>query len=584
MKKRILIVGGVAGGASAAARARRLCEQCEIIVFERGPHVSFANCGLPYFVGGEIAAQDDLLVQTPQSLKARFNLDVRVNTEVVGIERGTRRVKARDLETGREYEEPYDALILSTGATPLRPAIPGIDRPSHFVVRSIPDVERIMAWSKGCDRCRAVVIGGGYIGLEMAEQLRRRDFEVSLVEAFPQVMAPLDPEMAAWLHQELRANKVALHLGDPVVAFEAPGAKEPARASIVALKSGRRLPADSVILGLGVKPETGLAKAAGLEIGERGGIRVNEHLQTSDPDIWAVGDAIEVRDAVTHQWALIPLAGPANRQGRIAADNIFGRPSRYEGTFGTAILRLFNLTAACTGANEKVLRKAGIPCQALHLHPGSHAGYYPGAEPIALKILFAPDTGKLLGAQAVGHDGVDKRVDVLATALKAGMTVDELADLELAYAPPYGSAKDPVNLAGMAAQNVLARDVQLAQWNEVSAPARVSETVVASPGKPQEPNGFILLDVRRPAERAKGFIPGSVHIPLDELRERMDELPRQPDIIVHCHTGQRSYFACRILSQHGFRVRNLSGSYRTWSAVNASNAGALEDQKKGKVV
>jgi NADPH-dependent 2,4-dienoyl-CoA reductase/sulfur reductase-like enzyme/rhodanese-related sulfurtransferase len=584
MKKRILIVGGVAGGASAAARARRLCEQCEIILFERGPHVSFANCGLPYFVGGEIAAQDDLLVQTPQSLKARFNLDVRVNTEVIGIERATRRVKVRDVENRRECEEPYDALILSTGAAPLRPPIPGIDRPSHFVVRSIPDVEKIMAWSKGCDRCRAVVVGGGYIGLEMAEQLRRRDFEVSLVEAFPQVMAPLDPEMAAWLHQELRANKVALHLGDPVAAFEAPNAKEPARASIVVLKSGRRLPADSVILGLGVKPEIGLAKAAGLEIGERGGIRVNEHLQTSDPDIWAVGDAIEVRDAVTHQWALIPLAGPANRQGRIAADNIFGRPSRYEGTFGTAILRLFNLTAACTGASEKVLRKAGIPCQALHLHPGSHAGYYPGSQPIALKILFAPETGKLLGAQAVGHDGVDKRVDVLATALKAGMTVHELADLELAYSPPYGSAKDPVNLAGMAAENVIAGDVQLAQWNEVKAPARVSETVVASSERPRGRNGFILLDVRRLAERAKGFILGSVHIPLDELRARMDELPRQREIVIHCQTGQRSYFACRILSQHGFHVRNLSGSYRTWSAANAGNGGALEDQKKGKVV
>src|SRR4051812_25009621 len=358
MKKRIVIVGGVAGGASAAARARRLCEQCEIIVFERGPHVSFANCGLPYFVGGEIAAQEDLIVQTPQSLKARFDLDVRVNTEVMGIERGTRRVRVRKLETGHEYEEAYDALILSTGAAPLRPPIQGIDRPNHFVVRNIPDVEKIMAWSKGCDRCRAVVVGGGYIGLEMAEQLRRRGLEVSLIEAFSQVMAPLDPEMAAWLHQELRANKVALHLGDPVVAFEMPSAKEPARASIVVLKSGKRLPADSVILGLGVKPEIGLAKAAGLVIGERGGTRVNEHLQTSDPDIWAVGDAIEVRDAVTRQWALIPLAGPANRQGRIAADNILGRSRRYEGTYGTAILRLFNLTVACTGASEKVLRKA----------------------------------------------------------------------------------------------------------------------------------------------------------------------------------------------------------------------------------
>jgi len=550
-----VIVGGVAGGASAAARARRLCEKCEIIVFERGPHVSFANCGLPYFVGGEIAEQDSLLVQTPKSLKGRFNLDVHVNTEVTAIERSARRLKVRELPTGREREEAYDALILSTGAAPLRPPIPGIDRPNHFVVRNIPDVEKIMTWSKGCERCRAVVVGGGYIGLEMAEQLQRRGFEVSVVEALAQAMAPLDPEMAAWLHQELRANGVTLHLGDPVVSFDSPTAGEPARASIVVLKSSQRLPADSVILGLGVKPETGLARAAGLEIGERGGIRVNEHLQTSDPGIWAVGDAIEVRDAVTGQWALIPLAGPANRQGRIAADNVFGRQSRYEGTLGTAILRLFSLTAACTGANEKTLRKAGIPFQALHLHPGSHAGYYPGAEPIALKILFAPDSGKLLGAQAVGRDGVDKRIDVLATALKAGMAVHDLAGLELAYAPPYGSAKDPVNLAGMAAENVLSGDVKIIQWNELAS---------------LDPKRALLLDVRRPDERVRGFIPGSIHIPLDELRARLGELPREREIIVHCQTGQRSYYACRLLTQSGFRARNLAGSYRTWNVASGA--------------
>jgi NADPH-dependent 2,4-dienoyl-CoA reductase/sulfur reductase-like enzyme/rhodanese-related sulfurtransferase len=552
MKKRIIVVGGVAGGASAAARARRLCEDCEIVVFERGPHVSFANCGLPYFVGGEIAEQDSLLVQTPQSLKARFNLDVRVNTEVIAIDRAARQVKVRELTTTTESEEPYDALVLSTGASPLKPPIPGIDRPNHFTVRNIPDVEKIMAWSKDCQRCRAVVVGGGYIGLEMAEQLQRRGFAVTVVEALPQVMAPLDPEMAAWLHREIRANGIALHLNDPVAAFEAPTEKEPARASIVVLKSGARLPADSVILGLGVKPEVGLARTARLEIGERGGIRVNEHLQTSDPHIWAVGDAIEVRDAVTGQWALVPLAGPASRQGRIAADNIFGRPSRYEGTWGTAILRLFNLTAACTGANEKTLRRLNIPFEAIHLHPNSHAGYYPGAEPIALKILFAPDIGKLLGAQAVGHEGVDKRVDVLATALKAGMTVHDLAELELAYAPPYGSAKDPVNLAGMAAQNVLAGDVAVAQWSEIGA---------------LDPQTVLLLDVRRDDERAKGSIPGSIHIPLDQLRSRMDELPHDREIVVYCQSGQRSYYAARILTQHGYRVRNLTGSYRTWKTA-----------------
>jgi NADPH-dependent 2,4-dienoyl-CoA reductase/sulfur reductase-like enzyme/rhodanese-related sulfurtransferase len=554
--KRIIIIGGVAGGASAAARARRLCEDCEIIMFERGPHVSFANCGLPYFVGGEIAEQDSLLVQTPDSLKARFNLDVRINTEVIHIDPTARRIRVRELEAGREYEEAYDALILSTGASPLRPPIPGIERPNHFVVRNIPDVEKIMAWSNDCQRCRAVVravvVGGGYIGLEMAEQLQHRGFDVTVVEASPQVMTPFDPEMAAWLHSELRRNGVTLHLNDPVVSFEPPSEQEPARASIVVLKSGQRLPADSVILGLGVKPEVGLAKDADLEIGKLGGIRVNEHLLTSDSHIWAVGDAIEVRDGVTGQWALIPLAGPANRQGRIAADNILGRPSRYEHTWGTAILRLFKLTAGCTGANEKSLRRAAIPFQAIHLHPGSHAGYYPGAEPIALKILFAPDTGKLLGAQAIGHDGVDKRIDVLATALKARMTVHDLADLELAYAPPYGSAKDPVNLAGMAAQNVLAGDVALAQWNEVAS---------------LDPSTTQLLDVRRPDEHARGFIPGSINIPLDELRQRLNELPRDREIIAYCQSGQRSYNAARILSQHGFRVRNLTGSYRTWKTA-----------------
>jgi NADPH-dependent 2,4-dienoyl-CoA reductase/sulfur reductase-like enzyme/rhodanese-related sulfurtransferase len=554
-QKRIVIVGGVAGGASAAARARRLCEECEIIVFERGPHVSFANCGLPYFVGGEIVAQDSLLLQTPATLRARFNLDVRVNTEVLSIDRAAQVVKVRELATGREYEQPYDSLILSTGASPLRPPIPGIERVGHFTVRNIPDVEHIMAWIKDCNACRAVVVGGGYIGLEMAEQLKHRGLGVTLVEALPQVMMPLDPEMAAWLHTELKASGVELHLGDSVAAFEAPNPGETARASIVVLKSGKRIEADIVVLGLGVRPETSLAKDAGLELGALGGIRVNKHLQTSDPKVYAVGDAIEVRDAVTGAWSIIPLAGPANRQGRIAADNIFGRSSRYEGTWGTAILRLFKLSAGCTGANEKSLRKAGIRFEALHLHPGSHAGYYPGAERIAMKILFAPDTGKLLGAQAVGQDGVATRIDILATALKGGMTVNDLAELELAYAPPFGSAKDAVNMAGMAAQNVLTGDVQLSQWNEIAE---------------IDPKQTVLLDVRNHAERARGFIPGSIHIPLDEIRARMNELPRDREIVVTCMTGQRSYFACRILAQHGFRVQNLTGSYRTWRiAVNA---------------
>ena len=552
INKRLIIVGGVAGGASAATRARRLCEDCDILLFERGSYVSFANCGLPYYVGGEIAEQDTLLLQTPDSLKARFNLDVRIKTEVLRIDRAARRILVREAETGREYEEVYDALVLATGAAPWKPPIPGIERPNHFVVKDIPDVEKIMAWARNCPHCRTVIVGGGYIGLEMAEQLRHRGMNVTVVEALPQVMTPFDPEIAAWLHTELRVNDVRLTLNDPVTAFETPSDQEPARASIVVLKSGLRLPADAVVLGIGVKPEVSLARDGGLEIGGLGGIRVDEHLRTSDPHIWAVGDAIEVHDGVTGQWALIPLAGPANRQGRIAADNILGRPTRYKHTWGSAILRLFHLTAGCTGVNEKCLRRAAIPFQAIHLHPNSHAGYYPGAEPIAMKVLFSPDTGKLLGAQAVGHEGVDKRIDVLATAIQAGMTVHDLAELELAYAPPYGSAKDPINLVGMAAQNVLAGDVALVQWNEVAS---------------LDPSTTLLLDVRSPVERAQGFIPGSTPIPLDELRLRLSELPHDRDIVAYCQTGQRSYIAARILRQHGFRVRNLTGSYRTWSAA-----------------
>ena len=555
-QKRIVIVGGVAGGASAAARARRLSEEAEIIIFERGPHVSFANCGLPYFVGGEIADRDELLLQTPQSLRARFNLDVRVLTEVVAIDRAARQVRVREVQSGKEYEQPYDELVLSTGAAPVHPNVPGLDRAGHFAVHNVPDVEKITAWIKETQARRAVVVGGGYIGLEMAEQLQRRGLSVALAQRPAQVMTPFDPEMAAWLHQELHANGVELHLNDAVASFEPPQAGESARASVVVLKSGQRLPADLVVLGMGVRPETSLARQAGLEIGTLGGIRVNEHLQTSDPHIWAVGDAIEVRDAVTGAWSLIPLAGPANRQGRIAADNIFGKHSHYDGTLGTSILRLFKLTAACTGASEKTLKKAGIPYQAIHLHPASHASYYPGASPIAMKVLFAPDTGKLLGAQAIGQDGVDKRMDVLATALKAGMTVHDLAELELSYAPPFGSAKDPVNLAGMAAQNVLDGSVSLAQWHEVAS---------------LNPATALVLDVRSDGERQAGYIPGSAHIPLPQLRARVGELPKDKEIVVSCQSGQRSYFACRFLSQRGYRVRNLTGSYRTWKTATATH-------------
>lgn len=555
-KKCILIVGGVAGGATAAAHARRLSEEAEIIIFERGPHVSFANCGLPYYVGGEITEKEDLLVQTPENLLCRFNLDVRVMSEVTAIDPADKRIEFTLADSNEKYWQSYDELILSTGAKPLKPPIPGIDRAGHFTVRGIPDVEAINRWITLQKAQRAVVIGGGFIGLEMAEQLQRRGLQVSVVEAISQVMSPLDPEMAGWLHKELQSHEVALHLGDPVAQFNLPNEENPAAASIVELKSGAQMPADVVILGLGVRPDTTLAKEAGLTIGEKGGIKVNEFLRTSDPHIWAIGDAIEVQDFVTKEQVLIPLAGPANRQGRIVAENIFGEPTKYPGTCGTSILRLFDFSVASTGANEKTLRRLNLQYDAVYLHPPAHATYYPGAHRLAMKILFHPENGKLLGAQIIGKDGVDKRIDVLATALKAGMTVHDLEDLELAYAPPFGSAKDPVNLAGMVAQHVVHHDIQNAQWHEI---ANLNQ------------KESILLDVRDADEHSEGFIPESKNIPLPELRKRMDELPKDKEIIVYCQTGQRSYFACRLLTQRGFKAKNLSGAYRTWQIATNSN-------------
>ncbi|MBN9691381.1 MAG: FAD-dependent oxidoreductase [Verrucomicrobia bacterium] len=555
---RLLIVGGVAGGASAAARARRLSETAEIVVFERGPDVSFANCGLPYFVGGEIEERENLVVQTPASLHARFNLDVRPRHEVVSVHPDRQEIVVRQLATGDTFTERYDSLILATGAAPLRPPIPGIDRAGHFVVRNLGDADQIQTWLQDPKVRRAVVVGGGYIGLEMAEQLHRRGLAVTVVEAQAQIMAPLDPELAALLQAELKQQGVSLHLNNGVAAFEAPASESEARASMVVLKGGQRLPADLVILGLGVRPDVPLARAAGLRLGTTGGIAVDAHMRTSDPHIWAVGDAVEVQDPVTDQLALIPLAGPANRQGRLAADSIFGRVDSYRGTWGTAILRLFSLTAACTGANERALQRVGRAHQSVQIYSGSHAGYFPGAERMTLKIHFDPDTGRLLGAQGVGPAGVDKRIDVLATALQAGLTVDDLAELELAYAPSFSSAKDPVNLIGMAAQNLQEHRVAVVQWHEL--PARLAA-------------GVGLLDVRSPEERARGAVPGSVHIPLPELREHFAQLDPSRDWVVYCASGQRSYYACQVLQQHGYRVANLSGAYLTWKTV--TDAGLL---------
>jgi NADPH-dependent 2,4-dienoyl-CoA reductase/sulfur reductase-like enzyme/rhodanese-related sulfurtransferase len=548
MSRRILIVGGVAGGMSAATRLRRLDEFAEIVIFERGPFVSFANCGLPYQLGGEITDRGKLIVQTPERLAAVFRLGVHPGHDVVAVRPAAREIDVRNLATGEIRAEKYDDLILSTGASPVTPNIPGIERAGHFPLRTIPDLERTDDWIRKTNAKTALILGGGFIGLETAEQLHQRGLAVTVVEYGSQVLKPFDPEMAAHIHREIRKHGVSLRLGQSVVRFEA----GEAAASVAVLADGTRLPADVVIVGVGVKPEAKLAVDAGLKIGPTGGIAVNESLRTSDPHVWAVGDAIEVTHGVTGQPMLIALGGPANRQGRTVADNICGRTSTYASTIGTAIVRVFDQVAALTGANEALLKKAGMTFEVVHLHPNSHAGYFPGAKSIALKLLFAPTDGRILGAQAVGEDGVDKRIDVIATAIKAGMTVHDLADLELCYAPPFGSAKDPVNLAGMAAQNVLAGDVAVAQWHEVPA-------LVAS--------GAVVLDVRDAKERDGGAIPDSLGIPLAQLRDRLGELSKDKLILAHCASGQRSYNACRVLAQHGFRCRNLAGSFKTWKAA-----------------
>lgn len=541
---KIVIVGGVAGGASAAARARRLSEDAEIILIERGPDVSFANCGLPYHIGGKIADRDKLLVVKPELLKSRFNLDVRVRSSVEAIDRTARTVRVRDLASDRQYEESYDKLILAPGAAPLRPPIPGIDLPGIFTLRNLQDMDRIKATIDGGVK-EAVVVGAGFIGLELVENLVRMGISTTVVELQDQVLPPLDKEMTTPLATSLAKNGVALHLGESAEGFE-----QGSDGLIVRLKSGQKLPAQLVALGIGVRPENKLAVDAGLEVGPRGGIRVNDHLQTSDPDIYAVGDVIEVKDFVLEVPTQVPLAGPANRQGRIAADNIFGRSSTYRGTQGTAILGLFDLSAAMTGASEKVLKRAERPYRMIYVHPAHHAGYYPGAQQLTLKLLFEPESGKVLGAQCVGGAGVDKRIDVLAVAIQAGMTVFDLEEMELAYAPQFGSAKDPINMAGFVAAGLLRSD----------HPQIDVATLMAMPPD-QRP---FLLDVRTPTEFAAGHMPGAINIPLDELRSRLSELPKNQEIAAYCKVGQRGYVATRILQQAGFSVVNVSGGYTTY--------------------
>jgi NADPH-dependent 2,4-dienoyl-CoA reductase/sulfur reductase-like enzyme/rhodanese-related sulfurtransferase len=541
---KILIVGGVAGGASAAARARRLSEDSTIIIFERGPDVSFANCGLPYYVGGEIAERNKLLIVTPERLRDRFNLDVRTRSSVESVDRSAKAIRVRDLATGLVYDESYDKLILAPGAAPLRPPIPGIELSGIFTLRNLADVDRIKKHVDAGVR-QAVVVGAGFIGLEIVENLVRRGVATTLVELQDQVLPPFDKEMTTPLATELADNGVTLLLGQSAAAFE-----PDAHGISVCLKSGMRLPAQLVILGVGVRPESKLAADAGLAVGPRGGIRVNDHLQTSDPDIYAVGDAVEIKDFVTGEAAQVPLAGPANRQGRLAADHIFGRDTHYRGTQGTAIVRVFGKTAAMTGASEKSLRRLNRPYRKVYVHPTSHASYYPGAEQMSLKVLFEPETGRLLGAQAVGGAGVDKRIDILAVSIQASMNVFDLEEMELAYSPQYGSAKDPVNMAGFVAAGLLRGDHP-----------QIDVEALANGAGGKHP---LIVDARTPGEFAAGHIPGAVNLPVDELRSRLGELPRDREIAVCCQVGQRGYLATRILLQAGIAAANVSGGYTTY--------------------
>ena len=545
-----LIIGGVAGGATVAARLRRMDEKANIILFERGKYVSYANCGLPYYIGDTINNREKLFVQTAKGFTDRFRIDIRTEQEVTAIRPDKKEVEIKNLSTGETYTETYDKLVLSPGAEPLRPGIEGIGSKKIFTLRNVPDTDTIKNYVNTENPKRAIVVGGGFIGLEMAENLHDLGIQVDVVEMANQVMAPLDFSMAAIVHRQLTDKGVGLHLEDGVSRFE-----EKDGGVTVHLRSGKQSATDMVLLSIGVRPETKLAKDAGLAIGERGGIAVNDYMQTSDADIYALGDAVEVRHLVTGQPALIPLAGPANKQGRIVADNIvFGNKKKYPGSIGTSIAKVFDLTVAAAGANAKLLQQNNIPYISSYTHGASHAGYYPGAVPLSIKILFAPENGKLLGAQIVGFNGVDKRIEMLAQVIQRGGTVHDLAELEHAYAPPYSSAKDPVNMAGFVAENILNKKSRIIQWRELA----------------ELPADTIRIDVRTHDEYKLGTIPGFINIPVDELREHLDELPKEKPIVVTCAVGLRGYLAYRILVQNGFKhVRNLSGGYKTWSVATA---------------
>lgn len=549
MGKKVLIVGGVAGGASAAARLRRLDENAEIIMFERDEYISFANCGLPYYIGETIKERDKLLVQTPEAMKARFNIDVRNNSEVIKVDTKKKAVTVKSKEKG-VYDESYDALILSPGAKAIRPDIPGINNNRIFTLRNIPDTDAIKAYvdKKGVES--AVVIGGGFIGVEMAENLKERGLKVTLVEAAPHILAPLDSDMVIFPEKELTDNGIRLLINDGVKEF-----KETGNQITVTLQSNTNLEADLVILAIGVKPDTDFLKDSGLEFGPRGHILVNEKMETNCEDVYAVGDAVEVVDFITKKKTAIPLAGPANKQGRIAADNVTGLNSVFKGSQGTSIIKVFDLTAASTGANERTLKKAEIPYHSIFVHPVSHASYYPGAIPMSLKLIFN-DEGKVLGAQGVGYDGVDKRIDVIATVIRLNGTIDDLTELELSYAPPFSSAKDPVNMAGFVAQNILSGRTHVTTWSELEQ---------------RNKEEYTLLDVRSELEFNNGHIEGAINIPVDSLRDRMKELDQDKPIVEYCQVGLRGYIADRILTQHGYKVENITGGYKSVSAILNSN-------------
>lgn len=548
IRMKVLIVGGVAGGASAAARLRRLDEHAQIILFERGEYISFANCGLPYFIGGEIKEKSALTLQTPDSFFKRFHVDVRINSEVVSIDRTKKTVTVKKTGTGEQYEESYDKLILSPGAEPVKPPIPGVEDARVFTLRNIPDTYRIKGYIDTHMPRSAVVVGGGYIGVEMAENLHAAGLDVTVVELLDHVVGPIDYDMACQVHRHIRSKGVHLFLEDGV--REISGGENDVK---LVLNSEKILHTDMIIMAVGVRPESALARAAGLALNARGAIMADTHMRTDDPDIYAVGDAVEITDFVTKQKGFIPLAGPANKQGRIAADHICGIESEYTGTQGSSILKCFDMTIATTGINERAAKAAGLNYEKIFIYPASHATYYPGAVNMTVKTLFEKQTGRLLGAQIVGYDGVDKRIDVLATAIRAGMTVFDLTKLELSYAPPYSSAKDPVNMAGFVAENVLTGKMKVFHWHDVAALPRDGSVT--------------LLDVRTPVEYENGAIDGFINIQVDSLRERMAELDPKKPVYVTCQVGLRAYIACRILMQNGYDCYNLSGGYGFYKSI-----------------